>query len=163
MKKLNVMTIVGTRPEIIRLSRVIARLEAEPAVHHILVHTGQNYDYELNEIFFKDLGIRTPDRFLKAVGANVAETIGLIIARIDVVLRKSFPMRFSYWVTPTALWRRSQRNEEKFLYFIWKAVIAVSTNVCRKRSIGRLSITSLISILRTVRSHANICCEKPLT
>jgi len=85
------MTIVGTRPEIIRLSRVIARLEAEPAVRHILVHTGQNYDYELNEIFFKDLGIRKPDHFLKAVGATTAETIGLIIARIDVVFEKTHP------------------------------------------------------------------------
>ena len=91
MKKLKVMTIVGTRPEIIRLSRVIARLEAEPAVQHILVHTGQNYDYELNEIFFKDLGIRAPDRFLKAVGATTAETIGLIIARIDAVFEEVLP------------------------------------------------------------------------
>jgi UDP-N-acetyl-L-fucosamine synthase len=85
------MTIVGTRPEIIRLSRVIARLEAEPAIRHILVHTGQNYDYELNEIFFKDLGIRKPDRYLKAVGGTAVETIGLIIARIDTVFEEIHP------------------------------------------------------------------------
>jgi UDP-N-acetyl-L-fucosamine synthase len=91
MKQLTVMTIVGTRPEIIRLSRVIARLEAEPAVRHILVHTGQNYDYELNEIFFKDLGIRKPDRYLKAVGGTAVETIGLIIARIDTVFEEIHP------------------------------------------------------------------------
>jgi UDP-N-acetyl-L-fucosamine synthase len=91
MKQLTVMTIVGTRPEIIRLSRVIARLETEPAIRHILVHTGQNYDYELNEIFFKDLGIRKPDRYLKAVGGTAVETIGLIIARIDGVFEEIHP------------------------------------------------------------------------
>ncbi len=91
MKQLRVMTIVGTRPEIIRLSRVIARLEVEPAVQHLLVHTGQNYDYELNEIFFHDLGIRKPDRYLKAVGNTTAETIGLIVARIDAVFEEKKP------------------------------------------------------------------------
>ncbi|MBN1398756.1 MAG: UDP-N-acetylglucosamine 2-epimerase (non-hydrolyzing) [Bacteroidetes bacterium] len=91
MKKIKIMTIVGTRPEIIRLSRVIARLNAEPAVEHVLVHTGQNYDFELNEIFFKDLGIRKPDRYLKAVGETTAETIGLIIARIDAVFAETHP------------------------------------------------------------------------
>jgi UDP-N-acetyl-L-fucosamine synthase len=73
---------------------VIARLEAEPAIEHTLVHTGQNYDYELNEIFFKDLGLRAPDRFLKAVGATAVETIGLIIARIDTVLDEVKPDAF---------------------------------------------------------------------
>ncbi|MGE5314199.1 MAG: non-hydrolyzing UDP-N-acetylglucosamine 2-epimerase [Acidobacteriota bacterium] len=86
MKQLHVMTVVGTRPEIIRLSRVIARLEAEPAIRHTLVHTGQNYDYELNEIFFKDLGLRAPDRYLDAAGATAAETIGAVIARTDAAL-----------------------------------------------------------------------------
>jgi len=94
MKKLKVMTVVGTRPEIIRLSRVMSRMEAEPAIAHTLVHTGQNYDYELNEIFFKDLGLRTPDHFLKAVGANAVETIGLIIARIDAVMAEVMPDAF---------------------------------------------------------------------
>jgi UDP-N-acetyl-L-fucosamine synthase len=91
VKKLKVMTVVGTRPEIIRLSRVIARLDAEPAMEHILVHTGQNYDYELNEIFFKDLELRAPDVFLKAAGATAAETIGQIIARMDPVLAEHRP------------------------------------------------------------------------
>ncbi len=94
MKQLKVMTVVGTRPEIIRLSRVIARLEAEPAIAHTLVHTGQNYDYELNEIFFKDLGMRAPDNFLQAVGATAVETIGLIIARMDGVLAEVQPDAF---------------------------------------------------------------------
>lgn len=89
MKKLKVMTVVGTRPEIIRLSRVMARLDEH--CEHVLVHTGQNYDYELNQIFFDDLGIRKPDHFLNAVGANAAETIGKIIAAVDGVLASEQP------------------------------------------------------------------------
>jgi UDP-N-acetylglucosamine 2-epimerase (non-hydrolysing) len=84
MKKLKVMTVVGTRPEIIRLSRVLAALDEH--CEHVLVHTGQNYDYELNEIFFQDLGVRRPDRFLNAAGGNAAETIGNIITAIDSTL-----------------------------------------------------------------------------
>ena len=68
MKKLKVMTVVGTRPEIIRLACVMKKLDASPAIEHVLVHTGQNYDYELNEVFFKDLGLRKPDYFLNAAG-----------------------------------------------------------------------------------------------
>lgn len=89
MKKLKVMTILGTRPEIIRLSRVIARLEQH--TEHVLVHTGQNYDYELNEIFFADLAVRKPDHFLQAAGANGAETIGKIIMAIEPVLAAVMP------------------------------------------------------------------------
>jgi UDP-N-acetylglucosamine 2-epimerase len=94
MKKLKVMTVVGTRPEIIRLSRVMAALDASEAIEHITVHTGQNYDYELNEIFYEDLGIRKPDFFLNAAGKNAAETIGLIIAAVDPVLEKVQPDAF---------------------------------------------------------------------
>jgi len=86
---LGVMTIVGTRPEIIKLSRVMCELEKH--VHHVLVHTGQNYDYELNEIFFKDLQIRKPDHFLDSVGDTLARTIGNIIARADDVMVKERP------------------------------------------------------------------------
>lgn len=86
---LKVMTIVGTRPEIIRLSRVIDRLDRHCA--HTLVHTGQNFDYELNEVFFDDLSIRKPDEFLDAAGANAAETIGKVIAATDRVLEKHKP------------------------------------------------------------------------
>lgn len=89
MKRMKVMTVVGTRPEIIRLSRVLAKLDEH--TEHILVHTGQNYDYELNQIFFDDLGIRRPDHFLEAVGSTAAETVGLIIAKVDVVLEKEQP------------------------------------------------------------------------
>ena len=86
MQKLKVMTIVGTRPEIIRLSSVIDALERSEAIEHILVHTGQNYDYELNEVFFEDFGIRKPDFFLDAVGSNAVETIGKILIAIDPIL-----------------------------------------------------------------------------
>ena len=89
MKKLKVMTVVGTRPEIIRLSRVMAKLDQHCA--HVLVHTGQNYDYELNEIFFNDLGIRKPDYFLSAAGASGAETIGNVIIAVDRVLAEVQP------------------------------------------------------------------------
>lgn len=89
MKKLKVMTVVGTRPEIIRLSRVIAKLDEY--CEHFLVHTGQNYDYELNEIFFQDLGIRKPDHFLNAAGATGAETIGNVIIAVDRVLAEVQP------------------------------------------------------------------------
>jgi len=84
-----VMTIVGTRPEIIKLSRVIAELDK--SVEHILVHTGQNYDFELNEIFFKDLGVRKPDYFLNAVGKTTAETIGNILIKSDEIFEKVNP------------------------------------------------------------------------
>ncbi|MBD9438699.1 non-hydrolyzing UDP-N-acetylglucosamine 2-epimerase [Pseudomonas sp. PDM04] len=89
MKKLKVLTVVGTRPEIIRLSRVISKLDQ--VCDHVLVHTGQNYDYELNEIFFQDLGIRKPDHFLNAAGQTGAETIGNVIIAVDRVLAEEEP------------------------------------------------------------------------
>ncbi|CAH7427588.1 UDP-N-acetylglucosamine 2-epimerase [Vibrio chagasii] len=89
MKKLKVMSVVGTRPEIIRLSRVLAKLDEH--CEHILVHTGQNYDYELNEVFFNDLGVRKPDYFLNAAGKNAAETIGQVIIKVDQVLEEVMP------------------------------------------------------------------------
>jgi len=89
MKKLRVMTVVGTRPEIIRLSRVMAALDR--TMDHVIVHTGQNYDYELNGIFFEDLELRKPDHFLEAAGGTAAETIGQVIARADAVMRQVRP------------------------------------------------------------------------
>jgi UDP-N-acetyl-L-fucosamine synthase len=94
MKPLKVATVVGTRPEIIRLSRVMAKLDSETAIDHILIHTGQNYDYELNEIFFTDLGLRKPDYFLNAAGVNAASTIGQILINIDPVLENIKPDAF---------------------------------------------------------------------
>ena len=87
--RLKVLTVVGTRPEIIRLSRVLARLDE--FCDHVLVHTGQNYDYELNQVFFDDLGVRKPDHFLNSAGANAAQTIGNLIIAVDQVLAEVKP------------------------------------------------------------------------
>jgi UDP-N-acetylglucosamine 2-epimerase len=92
--QLKVMTVVGTRPEIIRLSRVMATLDASEAIEHVIVHTGQNYDYELNQIFFDDLGIRKPDFFLNAAGATATETVGQILIKIDPLLETEKPDAF---------------------------------------------------------------------
>ncbi|MEP3209495.1 MAG: UDP-N-acetylglucosamine 2-epimerase (non-hydrolyzing) [Maribacter sp.] len=94
MKKLKVLTVVGTRPEIIRLACVLNALDANDAIAHTLVHTGQNYDYELNEIFFDDLGIRKPDHFLNAAGTNATETVGNILIKIDPLLEEINPDAF---------------------------------------------------------------------
>ncbi|MFF2857048.1 non-hydrolyzing UDP-N-acetylglucosamine 2-epimerase [Peribacillus sp. NPDC058002] len=91
MKKLKVMTVVGTRPEIIRLSAVINKLEESDAVEHILVHTGQNYDYELNEVFFNDFKLRKPNYFLDAANGTAVETIGNILIRIDSIMEEVKP------------------------------------------------------------------------
>ena len=94
MKKLKVMTVVGTRPEIIRLSAVIKKLDQSEAIDHVLVHTGQNYDYELNEVFFKDLDLRKPDYFLDAAKGTPMETIGNVLIKIDPILEKERPDAF---------------------------------------------------------------------
>jgi len=94
MKKLKVMTVVGTRPEIIRLFAVIRKLEESPAIEHILVHTGQNYDYELNEVFFKDFNLRRPDYMLNAATGTAIETIGTMLIKIDPVLDEVRPDAF---------------------------------------------------------------------
>jgi len=88
---LHVVTIVGTRPEIIRLSRVVSRLNESKSIKHTLVHTGQNYDYNLNQVFFKDLGLKKPDIFLEAAGTTAVETIGNIIIKTEPVLKKLNP------------------------------------------------------------------------
>ncbi|MFP7442677.1 UDP-N-acetylglucosamine 2-epimerase (non-hydrolyzing) [Bacillus infantis] len=94
MKKLKVMTVVGTRPEIIRLSAVINKLEESSAIEHTLVHTGQNYDYELNEVFFKDFNLKKPDYFLNAATGTAVETIGNILVKIDPVMEEVKPDAF---------------------------------------------------------------------
>lgn len=94
MKKLKVMTVVGTRPEIIRLSAVINKLENSEAIEHILVHTGQNYDYELNEVFFRDFKLKKPDYFLNAATGTAIETVGNILIKIDPILEKVKPDAF---------------------------------------------------------------------
>ena len=94
MKKLKILTVVGTRPEIIRLSQVILKLDDSESIEHILVHTGQNYDYELNEVFFENLGLRKPDYFLNAAGENATVTSGQILINIDPILDKTKPDAF---------------------------------------------------------------------
>ena len=94
LSPLKVVTVVGTRPEIIRLSRVIAALDNSSAIEHVLIHTGQNYDYTLNEIFFEELGIRKPDYFLEAAGETSTETVGNILIKIDSLLNKLKPDAF---------------------------------------------------------------------
>jgi UDP-N-acetyl-L-fucosamine synthase len=94
MKKLKVLSVIGTRPEIIRLSSTLIALDNNDAIEHILVHTGQNYDYELNEIFFEDLELKKPNYFLEAAGKNASETIGNILIKIDPVLEKEKPDAF---------------------------------------------------------------------
>ena len=94
MKKLIILTVVGTRPEIIRLSEVLKKLDDSPSIEHILVHTGQNYDYELNQVFFEDLGLRKPDYFLNSAGSNAVITVGQIIINIDPILEKISPDAF---------------------------------------------------------------------
>ena len=94
MKKLKVMTVVGTRPEIIRLSAVINKLDESEAIEHVLVHTGQNYDYELNEVFFNDFKLKKPDYFLNAATGTAVETIGNILVKIDPILGEVKPDAF---------------------------------------------------------------------
>ncbi|EEU33214.1 UDP-N-acetylglucosamine 2-epimerase [Fusobacterium vincentii 3_1_36A2] len=94
MKKLKVMTVVGTRPEIIRLSAVINKLDKSKAIEHILVHTGQNYDYELNEVFFEDFNLKKPDYFLNSAVGTAIETIGNILINIEKVIDKEKPDAF---------------------------------------------------------------------
>ena len=94
MKKLKVMTVVGTRPESIRLSMVLKALDQSDAIEHTIVHTGQNYDYELNQIFFEDLGLRKPDYFLEAAGKTATETVGNILIKIDPLLEQIQPDAF---------------------------------------------------------------------
>ena len=94
MKRLKILTVVGTRPEIIRLSRVMAKLDESEAIEHITVHTGQNYDYELNEIFYEDLGLRKPNYFLNAAGATATATIGQMLINIEPILEEVKPDAF---------------------------------------------------------------------
>ena len=94
MHKMKVMTVVGTRPEIIKLSQIIKKLDKE--FDHTLVHTGQNYDYELNEIFFKELKLRKPDIFLNAAGKTSSQTTGNVISKIEPPLLEKNPEAFSY-------------------------------------------------------------------
>jgi UDP-N-acetylglucosamine 2-epimerase len=144
MQKLKVLTTVGTRPEIIRLSRVLALLDSTEAIDHILVHTGQNYDYELNEIFFKDLELRKPDYFLNAAGGNASETIGKIITNIDSVLEKEKPDAFLVLGDTNSCYVPSLLKRERFQFFTWKQEIDALIKEFLKKQIEKLLIISVI-------------------
>jgi UDP-N-acetylglucosamine 2-epimerase len=144
MKKLKVITVVGTRPEIIRLSRVLHTLDFYESINHILVHTGQNYDYELNEVFFEDLGIRKPDHFLNAAGHNATTTIGNIISAIDPILEQEKPDAFLVLGDTNSCLSAIPAKKGKYLFSIWKPVIDVLISAYLKRPIERLLITSAI-------------------
>ena len=130
VKRLKVMTIVGTRPEIIKLSRVIAELDQH--VDHVLVHSGQNYDYELNQVFFDQLQIRPPDRFLNAVGETPAETIGKVIALSDVAMAEERPdATLFYGDTNTCLAAISAKRSKKTT--VCHSVASFCSPVCLSR------------------------------
>lgn len=124
-KRLKVLTVVGTRPEIIRLSLIIKKLDSSKSIQHILVHTGQNYDYELNEIFFADLEVRKPDYFLNAAGINAAKTIGLVISNIDDILEKKIQMLFCCWEILIVPYVQFLLKKGIFRFFTWKRATAV--------------------------------------
>ena len=159
MKKLKVLTVVGTRPEIIRLSRVIARLDEH--CDHVLVHTGQNYDYELNQVFFDDLGVRKPDHFLAGRRRRAAQTIGnVIIARRPGARRRSSRTRCSCSATPTAASRSFRPSGARSRSSTWKPATGASISACPRRSTAASSTTPPTSTSPTAPSRANICCAK---
>ena len=135
--KLKVMTVVGTRPEIIRLSRVMAALDASEAIDHVIVHTGQNYDYELNQIFFDDLSIRKPDHFLNAAGATATETIGQILIKIDPLLESEKPEAFLVLGDTNSCLCAIPAKKGIFPYFTWKPETVVLTSVFRRKQTGK--------------------------
>ena len=132
-KPIKVMTVVGTRPEIIRLSRIINHLQNSKSIEHILVHTGQNYDYSLNEIFFEQLQVPEPDYYLEAAGENASQTIGQIIIKIDILLEKINPDAFLVLGDTNSCLSAIPAKKERFLFFIWKLVIVVLINVYPKK------------------------------
>jgi len=137
---IKVMTIVGTRPEIIRLSRTISKLDQ--FCEHTLIHTGQNYDYELNEVFFNDLGIRRPDMFLEAAGKNAAETIGQVIISADQAMEKFKPDALLLLGDTNSSLSAIPAKRQRFQFFIWKLEIVLSISVFLKKSIAALLTTS---------------------
>ena len=131
---LKVMTIVGTRPEIVRLSRTIEVLDKH--CNHYLVHTGQNYDYELNNVFFEQLEIRKPDVFLEAAGTSPAETIGQVIAKIDAVFEVKKPEAVLILGDTNSTLAAISAKRRKIPVFTWRRVIVPSTSAYPKKSIA---------------------------
>lgn len=131
MKRTKVLTVVGTRPEIARLSRVMSRLDE--SLDHVLVHTGQNYDYELNKIFFDDMSLRMPDIFLDAAGDTAAATIGRIIERFDAVLAEKKPDALLVLGDTNSCLAAIPAKRRRFRFFTWRPAIVASISVCLRR------------------------------
>ena len=126
MKKFKLLTVIGTRPEIIRLSRILNKINSIEIFDHVVVHTGQNYDYELNEVFFKDLDLKKPDYFLDAAEKNGTQTAGRILINIDPIFEKEKPdALLVLGDTNSCLCAIAAKKKDKFLFFIWKLVIDV--------------------------------------
>ena len=125
LNPIKLVTIVGTRPEIIRLSRIIDRLNNSDSFSHTLVHTGQNYDYNLNDIFFKDLSISKPDIYLDASSENSSKTIGNILIKVDDVLNEIKPDAVLVLGDTNSCLSVLCAKKEKFLFFTLKLVIGV--------------------------------------
>ena len=132
-KKVKILTIVGTRPEIIRLSRIIAKLNKSESIDHKLVHTGQNYDYNLNEIFFDDLGISKPDYFLEAASDSPSKTIGEILIKVDEVLDDLIPDAILVLGDTNSCLSVIAAKKKKYQYFIMRQVIDVLIKEFQKK------------------------------
>ena len=137
MNKIKILTVVGTRPEIIRLSSVINKFNDTETVEHILVHTGQNYDYELNEVFFKEFKIKKPDYFLNSATGNATETIGNILINIDPILETEKPDALLILGDTNSCLSAIAAKEEKYLSSIWKQVIDVLINEFPRKQIEK--------------------------
>ena len=131
MNKIKLITVVGTRPEIIRLSRIIPKLDKY--FEHLLIHTGQNYDYELNEIFFEQLELRKPDIFLNAAGKSSSETIGNVIINIDQVIEIEKPDAMLILGDTNSCMSAIAAKGKKFLFFIWRQEIDVLIQEFQKK------------------------------
>ncbi len=137
---MKIATVVGTRPEIIRLSRVLSLLDRR--VQHVLVHTGQNYDYELNQIFFDDLGLRPPDRYLGAAGKTPAETIGQVIIAVDAAFEDIRPDAVLILGDTNSALAAIRQSGAGFRSSTWRRETGRSTRECPRRSTGESSTTS---------------------
>jgi len=152
------MTILGTRPEIIRLSRVMAALDR--FTHHVVVHTGQNYDFELNQVFFDDLELRPPDHYLGAAGQTAAETIGQVIIAVDRVLSEVRPEAVLILGDTNSCLAAIPAKRRRIPIFHMEPGTGASTCGCRRKSTGALSTTSRTSTSRTARSRATTSCAR---
>ena len=155
---MKVATILGTRPEIIRLSRVIAALDRH--LDHVLVHTGQNYDYELSQVFFEDLELRPPDKYLEAAGATAAETIGTVIARADGVLREIEPDAVLILGDTNSCLAAISAKRLRIPVFHMRPATVASTSVYRRRSTAASWTTSPTSTSRTAISRGSTCWQR---